>query len=410
MNIKERFIGYVTTDSPSDPKGKGVPSNPIEFNMAKKLVQEMKDLGLEDVRLDEEHAYVYGVLPATPGFEQLPGLGFIAHMDTAPEFNGCGVKPQIIENYDGGDVLLAGSGHILSPKDYPALLERKGHTLITTDGTTLLGADDKAGIAEIMDACRILIESGEPHAKICVGFTPDEEIGHGPDFFDIEGFGAKFAYTVDGGRPESICYETFNACAAKVEVNGYSIHPGGAKNRMVNAIMVAKEFDSLIPATQRPEYSEGYEGYYHWNEMTGGVEHATMGYIVRDHDMALFEKRQRVMQEAAAFINNKYGAKTIELTITQQYPNMAEMIRPHFHLIDNAYEAARKLGLNPVSEAARGGTDGAQLSFKGLPCPNLGTGGGNAHGRFEYCSVEAMETCRDLIVEIIRLYSAQGVK
>lgn len=405
MNIKERFLGYVTTDSPSDPAGTNVPSNPIEFDMARKMVQEMADLGLSEVRLDEEHAYAYGVLPATPGYEDKPAIGFIAHMDTAPEFNGYGVKPQVIENYDGGDVLLAGSGHVLSPNDYPDLLTRKGHTLITTDGTSLLGADDKAGIAEIMDACRIIMESGEPHGKICVGFTPDEEIGHGPDFFDIEGFGAQFAYTVDGGPAHSICYETFNACAAEVKINGYSIHPGGAKNRMINAIMVGKEFDNLVPTHQRPEHTEGYEGYYHLNQITGGVETASLGYIIRDHDKAIFEKRQQVMREAAAFINNKYGEGTIELTIVQQYPNMAEMIRPHFHLIDNAFEAARKLGLTPSSEAARGGTDGAQLSFMGLPCPNLGTGGANAHGRFEYVSVEAMELCRDMVVEIIRLYA-----
>ena len=404
MNVLNRFLSYIAIDSPSDPKNRGVtPSTEIQLNVAAFLVKELEALGLCDVRIKD--GTVYACLPATEGYEDRSCVGFIAHMDTAPEFNGFGVKPQIIENYDGGDVLLAGSGHTLSVKEFPFLPSLKGQKLITTDGTTLLGADDKAGIAEIIEALAVVIEEKIPHGKIAVAFTPDEEIGHGVDLFDVEGFGAQLAYTVDGGAYNGICYENFNAVSAFVEFNGYSIHPGAAKGKLVNSQHMAFEFHNLLPAFDKPEHTDGFEGFFHLIETKGATEKTTLEYIVRDHDAVKIEEKQQVMKNLADFINTKYGEGSCVLTLTEQYRNMKEQILPHFEVVEYAENAIRALGVEPVSEAARGGTDGARLSYMGLPCPNLGTGGYNAHGRYECITEENMVKCTQVVVEIIKQFT-----
>lgn len=407
MNVLDRFLSYVTVDTPSDPKSPTDPSTAIQFDLAKKLEAEMKEMGIQNVRLSDT-CYVYGEIPATPGYEDRPAVGFIAHMDTAPEFNGFGVKPQIVENYDGGDILLAGSGHVLSPEEYPHLLNHKGKTLVTTDGTTLLGGDDKAGIAEILAAAEELLKSGMPHGKVCIGFTPDEEIGRGPDNFDVEGFGAQFAYTVDGGTPGEVSFENFNGAGAEIEINGVSTHPGGGKNRMINSIMVAQELNSMLPAWETPAHTEGREGYYHLNVLSGTTEHTHMEYILRDHDYSILEKRKEILRGAVELINKRYGKELATIKVEDQYRNMEEKIRPHMHLIDHAIAAANACGLEgKASGPVRGGTDGATLSYKGLPCPNLGTGCENAHGRFEYAVVEDMEKCAQVVLKLIELYAEQ---
>ena len=404
MSVLNRFLNYIKIDSPSDPKNAGVtPSTAIQLNVAEFLVKEMEELGLSDIRIKDGTAY--GVLPATEGYEDKTCVGFIAHMDTAPEFNGFGVKPQIIENYNGGDVLLAGSGHTLSVKEFPFLADLKGHKLITTDGTTLLGADDKAGIAEILEAVKIIIDEKIPHGKVVVAFTPDEEIGHGVDKFDVEGFGAKLAYTVDGGAYNGICYENFNAVSAFVEFNGYSIHPGSAKGKLVNSQHMAFEFHNLLPAFDKPEHTDGFEGFFHLIETKGATEKTTLEYIVRDHDAEKIDAKQEVMKNIAAFINKKYGEGSCVLTLTEQYRNMKEQILPFYEVVEYAENAVRAIGATPVSEAARGGTDGARLSYMGLPCPNLGTGGYNAHGRYECITEENMEKCTQVVVEIIKQFA-----
>ena len=404
MSVLNRFLNYIKIDSPSDPKNAGVtPSTAIQLNVAEFLVKEMEELGLSDIRIKDGTAY--GVLPATEGYEDKTCVGFIAHMDTAPEFNGFGVKPQVIENYNGGDVLLAGSGHTLSVKEFPFLADLKGHKLITTDGTTLLGADDKAGIAEILEAVKIIIDEKIPHGKVVVAFTPDEEIGHGVDKFDVEGFGAKLAYTVDGGAYNGICYENFNAVSAFVEFNGYSIHPGSAKGKLVNSQHMAFEFHNLLPAFDKPEHTDGFEGFFHLIETKGATEKTTLEYIVRDHDADKIDAKQEVMKNIAAFINKKYGEGSCVLTLTEQYRNMKEQILPFYEVVEYAENAVRAIGATPVSEAARGGTDGARLSYMGLPCPNLGTGGYNAHGRYECITEENMEKCTQVVVEIIKQFA-----
>ena len=404
MSVLNRFLNYIKIDSPSDPKNAGVtPSTAIQLNVAEFLVKEMEELGLADIRIKDGTAY--GVLPATEGYEDKTCVGFIAHMDTAPEFNGFGVKPQIIENYNGGDVLLAGSGHTLSVKEFPFLADLKGQKLITTDGTTLLGADDKAGIAEILEAVKIIIDEKIPHGKVVVAFTPDEEIGHGVDKFDVEGFGAKLAYTVDGGAYNGICYENFNAVAAFVEFNGYSIHPGSAKGKLVNSQHMAFEFHNLLPAFDKPEHTDGFEGFFHLIETKGATEKTTLEYIVRDHDAEKIDAKQEVMKNIAEFINKKYGEGSCVLTLTEQYRNMKEQILPFYEVVEYAENAVRAIGATPVSEAARGGTDGARLSYMGLPCPNLGTGGYNAHGRYECITEENMEKCTQVVVEIIKQFA-----
>lgn len=404
MAVLEKFIELVKIDSPSDPASPTCPSTAMQLDVANYLERVMKEMGVSNVR--QKDGYVYGEIPATPGYEDKTAVGFIAHMDTAPEFNGIGVKPQVIENYDGGDVLLAGSGHILSPKDFPVLLGYKGHTLVTTDGTTLLGSDDKAGIAEILEAAEILLQGEIPHGKICLGFTPDEEIGRGPLKFDVEGFGAQVGYTLDGGAAGSIEYENFNADQAEVTIKGYSIHPGSAKDKMKNSLAIAMEFDRLLPANERPQFTEGYEGFYHMNELHGGTEESYCTYILRDHDSDKLAARGETMQKAAAFLNDRYGEGTVTVEITHTYRNMREKILPVFEVITIAEQAIRTAGLTPVTVPIRGGTDGATLSYMGLPCPNLGTGGCNAHGRYECNTKENMEQCVQIALEIVKGYAA----
>ena len=403
MSTLSRFLKYIQIDSPSDPKSGKIPSSDIQLNVAKCLEEEMNALGLENVHIKD--GTIYGILPATPGYEGKQPVGFIAHMDTAPEFNGFGVKPQIIENYDGGDVLLKGSGHVLSVRDFPALKELKGQKLITTDGTTLLGADDKAGIAEIMQAVERVIEEKIPHGKIAIAFTPDEEIGHGVDKFDVEGFGADLAYTVDGGDWNGISYENFNAVQAFVDFYGYSIHPGSAKNKMINSQYMAFEFNNLLPKAEKPEYTCGFEGFYHLIETIGSTEHTRLEYILRDHDAEKIEEKQATMKLIAEFINAKYGEGRCVLTMSEQYRNMKEKIEPCMHLIDNAKKAVQQSGLSPVTVAIRGGTDGARLSFMGLPCPNLGTGGYAFHGPCEHITVEGMDYAVENLKNIVKLYA-----
>ncbi len=396
MRAYERLLKYVSVYTTSDPDSATVPSSMRQYNLAHQLVEELKALGLENVHVDE-NCVVYGWLSATPGCEDRPALGFIAHMDTAPDCAGENVKPQIIENYDGGDVLLAGSGEKLSPAAFPTLKNLAGMTLITTDGTTLLGADDKAGIAEIMTALESIISEKKPHGKLCIAFTPDEEVGAGVDHFDVKKFGAVYAYTVDGGEEGEIAYETFNACSAEVAVEGLSVHPGSAKDTMINAALVAMEFNALLPAADIPRLTEGYEGFFHLCDMSGDVEHAKLHYIVRDHDRATFEMRKKTLEHAAKTINEKYAREVIRLTLKDSYYNMAEKIAPHMELIENVKRACEKAGMKPFIEAVRGGTDGCRLSFMGLPTPNLCTGGFAFHGPYEHIAVESMDRCAKMV-------------
>ena len=404
MKAYERLLNYVKVYTTSDENSETHPTTIRQFDLAKKLVEEMKELGIEGVTCDE-HCYVYGYIPATSGYEDKPAIGLIAHLDTAPAAPGENVKPQIIENYDGGNVVLKGNNSILSPDRFPHLKNLKGRTLITTDGTTLLGADDKAGIAEILTVCERVINENIPHGKICIGFTPDEEVGLGAHLFDVKKFGADFAYTIDGGIEGEISYENFNASMAKVEISGVSVHPGSAKNTMINALNVAIEFNSMLPSCERPEYTEGYEGFYYLEKMSGNTDAATMEYILRDHDSAKIQAKIDTIKLAEKLLNEKYGEGTVKVTVKEQYKNMVEHIKPCFHLIDNATDAMKSLGVTPVVEPIRGGTDGATLSYMGLPCPNLGTGGFAYHGEFEHITVEGMDICTDIIIEIIKRYA-----
>lgn len=405
MRAYERFLQYVGVHTTSDPTSASHPTTARQFDLANRLAEEMKALGISDVRVDE-HCYVYGVIPATPGYESAHALGFIAHMDTTDDAPGDNIKPILHENYDGGDVTLPGSGATMHVADFPFLAEMKGQTLITTDGTTLLGADDKAGVAEILTMAERVLAEKRPHGKICIGFTPDEEVGQGADLFDIEGFGADFAYTVDGGDVNEINYENFNAAAAVVTVHGFSVHPGTAKDKMKNAMNIAIEFHNALPAFDRPEHTEGYEGFYHLTSMMGDVTTAKLGYIVRDHDAARFTSRKAEMAHIAARLNDRYGEGCVELELKDSYFNMIEKVQPHFHLIENARTALRNAGLEPAETPIRGGTDGATLSFKGLPCPNLGTGGFNCHGPFECTSVEKLDKMVEVLLNLVDLYKA----
>ena len=377
MRAYERLLNYVRVYTTSDPESGLHPSAAREFDLAHKLVDELKELGVEDARVDE-HCYVYGSLPATPGCEDKPALGLIAHMDTAPDASGEGVNPILHENYDGGDVVLPATGKVMKVSTFPFLADLKGETLITTDGTTLLGADDKAGVAEIMTAVEFVQSTNTPHGKLCIAFTPDEEIGEGASLFDIPGFGADFAYTVDGGDAGSIEYENFNAAAATVTIHGFSVHPGSAKDAMINASNVAMEFHGALPVMARPETTEGRQGFYHLCQMYGDVTTAKLGYILRDHDAAKLQFKK---------------------------DNMLEKIKPHFHLVETARKATRMAGLEPEEVPVRGGTDGATLSWMGLPCPNLGTGGFNFHGVCECTTMERMDRCTEILLNIIKLYA-----
>ncbi len=391
MRAYERLLKYVKVYTTSDEDSNTVPSTARQFNLAKMLVQELHEIGINNAMVDDK-CYVYASIEATPGYENKKAVGFIAHMDTAPDFCGENVNPVVEENYDGEDVVLGNSGRTIKVSDFPHLKGLKGRTLIHTDGTTLLGADDKSGVAEIMTFAEEIIKSDVPHGKICIGFTPDEEIGSGADHFDVAGFGADFAYTVDGGEENAVEYENFNAAAASVKFNGVNIHPGDAKDIMVNAALVAMEFNSMLPPTQTPSQTEGYEGFFHLTDMKGDVAEAELSYIIRDHDADKFAEKKKVMEHAANIINQKYGDGTCLLTIKDQYQNMLEMIKPHMFLIDYAFEALKDAGENPKAVAIRGGTDGARLSFMGLPCPNLGTGGYNFHGPMEHITAEGMDT------------------
>ncbi len=404
-SVDERFVSYVKYDTQSCETDK-FPSTDKQRVLLEVLFRELKSMGITDVRMDEKCGYVYASIPSNVD-KDVPAIGFISHVDTSPAVSGENVRPHYIENYDGGSIRL-GNGFILSPDMSPELKNYTGKTLIVTDGTTLLGGDDKAGIAEIMSAAEyIMLHPEFKHGKVCIAFTPDEEVGRGVDFFDVKEFGADFAYTVDGGAAGELEYENFNAADAKLIIKGRSIHPGSAKNVMINAILVAQEFQSLLPVHENPSSTEEYEGFYHPDSINGGVEEVTVRYIIRDHDRPLFERKKEFFRRCRDFINEKYGEGTADVIISDSYYNMKEMIEPHMHLIRNAKEAYRKCGIEPVVQPIRGGTDGARLSYMGVPCPNLGVGGHNCHGRYEYVCVESMEKMKDVILEIINIYAGR---
>ncbi len=397
-SVVERFLRYVNFDTKSDEFSETCPSTEGQKKLGAFLVEEMKVMGITDAFMDE-HGYVYGTVPGDPA---LPTIGLIAHMDTSPDASGENIKAKIVE-YTGGDVCLnEEKGIFLREADYPSLKSHHGKHLVVTDGTTLLGADDKAGVAEILAAAEFLMTARMRHATLKIGFTPDEEIGRGADLFDVKGFGADFAYTADGGAVGELEYENFNAAGAKAVFRGLNIHPGSAKDKMVNSQLIAMEFQSLLPVHQRPECTEGYEGFIHLTDMEGEVEQSTLRYIIRDHDMEKFQEKKAVMVAAADFINKKYGEGTVELTLKDSYFNMKKCIEPCMHIVDRAKDAMRDAGMNPREVPIRGGTDGARLSYEGLPCPNLCTGGENYHGRFEYIPVEDMEACVQMLVNILR--------
>ena len=402
MRVEERFLKYVSYWTTSDEENEQIPSSDRQFELAKVLEAELKELGLEKVILTD-HCYVYGLLPATAGYEDVKAIGFIAHMDTAPDYSGKDVKPQIIANYDGKDVLLKGSGAYLKVSDFPELETLVGRTLITTDGTTLLGSDDKAGVAEIMTAVEQIIASGIPHGDIWIGFTPDEEVGHGADLFDLDYFKADFAYTLDGDYEGEVAYENFNAASATFQIKGVNVHPGEAKDIKVNDAAVACEIQSKLPENETPSHTEGREGFYHMIGISGEVASAKLAYIVRDHDKDTFETRLNRLRALEIEMNQKYGAGTVDLTISHSYSNMLEVIDEHPYTVELAKQAIKNVGLEPLSRPVRGGTDGARLSFMGLPCPNLGTGGYGFHGPFEHVTVEGMNTAIEVIKELVKL-------
>ena len=404
MELKERFLKYVAINTRSDENSDTFPSTAAEWDLLNLLVEEMKLLGLEDVTIDK-YGYAMGTIPATKGKEGAPVIGFLAHVDTSPDMSGENVRPRIIESYDGEDIVL-NNALTMKVAEFPELQKFIGHTLIHTDGTTLLGADDKAGVAEIMTAAEYLMAHPEiEHGKIRIGFTPDEEIGRGVDFFYVKAFGADFAYTMDGGYEGELEYENFNAAGAKITIQGRNVHPGYAKNKMINAIEVACELNSLIPAVERQQFTEGYEGFYHCVGFNGTVENATISYIIRDHDADLFEKKKVWMHNIVGMLNNKYGEGVLTLTLKDQYYNMRKMVEPHPQVIENALAAMREADVEPIVRPIRGGTDGARLSFMGLPCPNIFAGGMNFHGKFEYCSLNSMEKAVKVIINIAKKWA-----
>lgn len=410
MNLKKELIDrlttYVKVDTQSNEESTTCPSTPGQLTLANMLVEELKEIGMEEVTIDE-NGYVMATLPSNTD-KEVPTIGFLAHVDTATDFTGKNVKPQIVENYDGNDIHL-NETVILSPKDFPSLSNYKGHTLITTDGTTLLGADNKAGVAEIMTAMSYLIQHPEiKHGKVRVAFTPDEEIGRGPHKFDVEKFGAKYAYTMDGGPLGELEYESFNAAAAKITIKGNNIHPGTAKGKMVNSTKIAMELNSKLPSEEAPEYTEGYEGFYHLLSIEGDVELTKLYYIIRDHDRDTFNARKSTVEKIVADLKQKYGAENILLELTDQYYNMKEKIEPVMEIVDIASEAMKKLDITPIIKPIRGGTDGSQLSFMGLPTPNVFTGGENYHGKFEYVSVDNMEKATNVMIGIIQLFEEKA--
>ena len=404
MELKDRFLKYVAVDTQSNEESETFPSTAKQFDLLNMLVEEMRSLGLTDVSIDK-YGYAMGTIPATAGYENAPVIGFIAHVDTSPDMSGANVKPRIIENYDGSDIVL-NNALTMRVADFPELSSFVGHTLIHTDGTTLLGADDKAGVAEIMTAAEYLLAHPEiAHGKIRIGFTPDEEIGRGVDFFDVAAFGADFAYTMDGGFEGELEYENFNAASAKIAVQGRNVHPGYAKNKMINAIEVACELNSMLPCNERPEFTEEYEGFYHCVGFNGTVEQAQVSYIIRDHDAEKFEAKKVYIWSCVDLLQKKYGKEVLTLTLKDQYYNMRKMVEPHPQVIDKAVEAMQEADVQPIVRPIRGGTDGARLSFMGLPCPNIFAGGMNFHGKFEYCSLTSMEKAVKVIVNLAKLWA-----
>lgn len=404
MTVLERFLNYVAIDTESAEDADCFPSSEKQKDLARLLVEELKALGAENPHMDD-WGYVYATIPATSS-KKVPVLGFLAHMDTSPAMSGKNVKPRIVKNYDGGKLVLnEKEGIWMDTKMFPSLSRVIGQDLVVTDGTTLLGADDKAGIAEIMTMAETLLnDTSIPHGTIRIAFTPDEEVGAGVDHFDVKKFGADFAYTVDGGALGEIEYENFNAASGRLKIHGTSIHPGSAKGKMVNAILVGMEFQQMLPVFENPAYTEGYEGFFHLDRIVGDVEKAELFYIIRDHDRAKFEEKKVRFEKTAAFLNEKYGAGTVECEVKDSYYNMKEKVEPHRFLIDHAVTAMERLSIPAVIAPIRGGTDGARLSFMGLPCPNLCTGGDNYHGKYEYVSITAMERIAELLTEIIRVY------
>ncbi|MBR9943137.1 peptidase T [Clostridiaceae bacterium Marseille-Q3526] len=403
--VLDRFLHYVSFDTQSMDDQEQVPSTEKQLALAKALKEELEAMGASQVRMSE-HGYVYAVIPATAD-HPVKSLGFVAHMDTAPAMSGKDVKPRIVERYDGQDLVLNEEKKIvMRVKDFPGMLDCVGKDLIVTDGTTLLGADDKAGVAEIMTMAEFFLSHPEiPHGKICIGFTPDEEVGRGADFFDVEHFGAEAAYTVDGGPVGELEYENFNAASGKVDICGRGVHPGSAKGAMVNALLVGMEFQSMLPAFENPMYTEGYEGFFHLDQMAGDVESAHLEYIIRDHDREAFEKKKALFEEVSRYLNVKYGEGTVLTAVKDSYYNMKEQIEPdHLYLIDTAKEAMKSLDIKPLVSPIRGGTDGARLSYMGLPCPNLSTGGYNFHGRYEFIPVQSLEQMVEVLKKIVTLF------
>jgi len=403
--VYDRFIRYAKIDTQSDPNSETCPSTKKQFHLAKELVKELNGMGMQDVTLDE-NGYVTATLPSNVEHE-VPVIGFVSHLDTSPDFTGKGVEPQVVENYNGKDIILNQEKEIiLSPVDFPELLKYVGQDIITTDGTTLLGADDKAGVAEIVSALEYLCENPEiKHGTIKIGFTPDEEIGRGADKFDVEKFGADFAYTLDGGEVGELEYENFNASMAKIKIKGRNVHPGTAKNQMINSLMIGIELHAMLPVQERPEFTEKYEGFFMLMNFEGSVEETSMMYIIRDHNMAKFRKKNALLENVVEFLNNKYGEGIVNLELKDQYYNMKEKIEPVIHIVHMAEKAMKEVGVKPIVKAIRGGTDGSKLSFMGLPTPNIFTGGHNYHGKFEYVPIQSMQKSVQVILKIIELYA-----
>ncbi len=410
--VTDLFLEYVKIDTQSNENSNTVPSTLKQHELAKLLYHQLQEMQAQDIIYDQEHCYIYATIPASKGAEEAPVLGFLAHMDTSPAMSGANVSPRIVSVYDGKDILLNQEKNIfLKRSDFPELADYIGKDLIVTDGTTLLGADDKAGIAEIMAMCnRLLKGNHHKHGKIRIAFTPDEEIGAGSDYFDVKLFGADFAYTVDGGKAGELEYENFNAAGAKVEVHGLSVHPGDAKNKMKNAILILQEFQSMLPVQENPMYTEKYEGFYHLDYINGTVEKAYGEYIIRDHSSVKFQEKKEKFLQIAEFLNCKYGEGTVHIKMKDSYRNMKEVIENNMHLIENAKMAMNELDIIPVIQPVRGGTDGARLSFMGLPCPNLGTGSHNFHGKYEYSCVQDMERNVDLLIKIAEIYGEKSWK
>ncbi len=405
--ILERFLRYISVDTASDPESSSQPSTAKQLDLSRMLLKELKEMGITDASLDE-FGYVMATIPSNlPAGKKVPVIGFITHVDSAPDAPGAGINPQIIKNYNGEDIVINSEKNmVMKVEEFPELLKYKGQTIITTDGKTLLAADDKAGIAEIMSAAEYIMSNPQfLHGEIKIGFTPDEEIGRGVDKFDVKRFGAEYAYTLDGGEIGELEYENFNAASAKIFIQGRNIHPGYAKDKMINAIILGTEFNSLLPVEQRPEFTQHYEGFFHIIRFDGTVEEATIQYIIRDHDFEKFDFKKNLIEESVTYMNKKYGSGTFRLELKDQYFNMKKQVEPHYHIVEKAVEAMEMAGVKPQIKPIRGGTDGARLSFMGLPCPNIFAGGHNFHGRYEYIPLESMAKATEVVLNIIKLYS-----